>query len=61
MELPDLIDIDAGGIMAGTTTLQAVGEDILDLIIAVASGALTSAERRGNREFALSQIRPMGV
>jgi altronate dehydratase large subunit len=59
--LPDLIDIDAGSIIDGAATIEDVGEQILDAIIAVASGELTRAERRGNREFALSQIRPMGV
>ncbi|MGV0807962.1 UxaA family hydrolase [Mycolicibacterium setense] len=59
--LPDLIDIDAGPIIDGTATIEEVGKQILDAIVAVASGESTRAERRGNREFALSQIRPMGV
>jgi altronate dehydratase large subunit len=59
--LPDLIDLDAGPIIDGAATIEEVGEQILDAIIAVASGEPTRAERRGNREFALSQIRPMGV
>lgn len=57
--LPDLIDIDAGVILAGAPIAQ-VGEQILEEIIAVASGKQTKAEIRGNREFALSQLRPMG-
>lgn len=59
--LPDLIDIDAGPIIDGAATIEEVGKQILDAIVAVASGESTRAERRGNREFALSQIRPMGV
>lgn len=59
--LPDLIDIDAGQIIDGAATIEEIGQNILDALIAVASGQLTKAERRGNREFALSQIRPMGV
>ena len=36
--MPDLIDLDAGSIVAGEETIQEVGERILDLAIAVASG-----------------------
>jgi len=57
--LPDLIDIDAGVILDGVK-IQEVGERMLEEIIAVASGKPTKAEIRGNREFALSQLRPMG-
>lgn len=60
-ELSDLIDLDAGSIIEGSATIEEVGEQILEALIAAASGELTLSERRGNREFALSQIRPMGV
>lgn len=59
--LPDLIDLDAGTILEGSATLEEVGAQILDALIAAASGAPTLSEQRRNREFALSQIRPMGV
>ena len=36
--MPDLIDLDAGSIVAGEETIQEVGERILELAIAVASG-----------------------
>ncbi|WP_067901827.1 UxaA family hydrolase [Nocardia vaccinii] len=58
--LPELIDIDAGTILDGTA-IEEVGELILEELIAVASGRETKAEIHGNREFALSHIRPMGV
>ncbi|MFD2201347.1 UxaA family hydrolase [Shivajiella indica] len=36
--MPDIIDIDAGGIISGEKTISEVGEEILDYIILVASG-----------------------
>jgi altronate dehydratase large subunit len=58
-DLPELIDIDTGPILEGVP-MEVVGQQLLDEVIAVASGKQTKAELRGNREFALSQIRPMG-
>src|SRR5437764_7437027 len=34
----DIIDIDTGAVVAGDKTIQEMGEDILDLVIRVASG-----------------------
>lgn len=59
--LPGIIDIDAGQILDGADTLEAVGARIFDTVIATASGELTLSEIHRNREFALSQTRPMGV
>src|SRR3546814_4130866 len=39
------MDIDAGRIMLGDATLDAVGEDIFDLVLAVAGGAPSKSER----------------
>lgn len=36
--MPDIIDVDCGGVIAGTKTIEQCGEEILDLIIEVASG-----------------------
>jgi altronate dehydratase large subunit len=58
--LPDLIDIDAGVILEGVP-IDEVGDTILGEVIAVANGKQPKAEERGNREFALSQVRPMGA
>ncbi|MFI6367741.1 UxaA family hydrolase [Nocardia sp. NPDC050630] len=58
--LPELIDIDAGTVLAGTP-IEVIGQRILDELIEVASGRLTKAELRGNHEFALSFIRPTGA
>jgi altronate hydrolase len=40
--LPDLIDVDAGGIVTGDETIPAAGERLLEACIAVASGRMTT-------------------
>src|SRR3546814_20902485 len=47
------MDIDAGRIMLGDATLDAVGEDIFDLVLTVAGGAPSKSETLGHREFIL--------
>jgi altronate hydrolase len=37
-KMPDIIDIDCGSIIRGEKTIEQVGEEILDVVIAVASG-----------------------
>ncbi|HYL86450.1 MAG TPA: altronate dehydratase family protein [Candidatus Angelobacter sp.] len=50
--MPDIIDIDAGGIIYGETTIEAMGEAILDRAIQVASGeARTKAEILAQDDF----------
>lgn len=49
--MADLIDIDCGRILSGDATLEGMGEEILELIIAVASGQLTRAEELGQDDF----------
>jgi altronate hydrolase len=50
--MPDIIDIDAGGIISGEKTIEQMGEMILDLTIQVASGELrTQAELLGQDDF----------
>jgi altronate dehydratase large subunit len=51
------IDLDAGLILAGES-LDDVGGRLAETIIAVASGDLVSAERRGAHDFALSRFPP---
>ena len=51
MRMADLIDIDCGRILSGDTTITGMGEEILELIIAVASGQLTRAEELGQDDF----------
>ena len=48
----DIIDIDTGGIISGETTIEKTGEDILELVVQVASGEVrTKAELRAQEDF----------
>jgi altronate hydrolase len=48
----DIIDIDTGGVISGKTTIERMGEDILDLVIKVASGETpTKAELNAQNDF----------
>jgi altronate hydrolase len=50
--MPDLIDIDAGTIITGEDDIESKGEELLELLIRVASGdQLTNAERLGQYDF----------
>jgi altronate hydrolase len=50
--MPDIIDIDAGGIISGEKTIEQMGEMILDRTIQVASGEIrTKAELLGQDDF----------
>ena len=48
------MDIDAGRIMEGRGTLDEVGDEIFDLVMAVAGGAPTVSEALGHQEFILT-------
>jgi altronate dehydratase large subunit len=49
------IDMNAGPILDGTETITSMGHRIFEELLAVAGGKLTSAERRGQRDFAISR------
>jgi altronate hydrolase len=50
--MPDIIDINAGGVISGEKTIEQMGEMILDLTIQVASGEIrTKAELLGQDDF----------
>jgi altronate hydrolase len=50
--MPDIIDIDTGPIISGETSIQQMGEQVLDLVIAVASGETrTKAELKSQEDF----------
>jgi altronate hydrolase len=50
--MPDIIDVDAGPIIAGEKTIEEMGEMILESVIRVASGELrTKAETLGQDDF----------
>jgi altronate hydrolase len=48
----DIIDIDTGGVVSGETTIARMGEEILELVIKVASGETrTKAELNAQNDF----------
>jgi altronate hydrolase len=48
----DIIDIDTGAVVAGNKTIEQMGDDILDLVIEVASGGVrTKAEQKAQEDF----------
>ena len=48
----DIIDIDTGAVVAGEKTIEQMGEDVLDLVIPVASGQVrTKAEMKAQEDF----------
>jgi altronate hydrolase len=50
--MEDIIDIDTGSVISGETTIEKMGEEILDLVTRVASGELrTKAELKGQEDF----------
>ena len=50
--MPDIIDFDAGPIITGATSIEETGEQILDLVIQVASGEVrTKAESNNQEDF----------
>ncbi|MCL5263002.1 MAG: altronate dehydratase family protein [Acidobacteria bacterium] len=50
--MPDIIDIDTGGIIDGTSTIDEMGEQILDRVLQIASGEVkTKAEMLGQNDF----------
>jgi altronate hydrolase len=55
----DNMDVNAGRIADGECGIEAVGREILDLILRVASGERTCAETAGHREFVPWRIGPV--
>ena len=50
--MPDIIDVDTGGIVSGETTIEEMGGTILDFVAQVASGDVrTKAELKGQEDF----------
>jgi len=48
----DIIDVDTGSIVAGERTVETMGEEILELVVKVASGQVrTKAEEKGQDDF----------
>ncbi len=50
--MPDIIDIDAGGIISGEKSIERMGKEVLEFVIHVASGGIrTKAESKGQVDF----------
>ncbi|MGB7845284.1 MAG: altronate dehydratase family protein [Candidatus Acidiferrum sp.] len=50
--MPDIIDIDTGGVISGGKTIEEMGEVILEVVVKVASGELqTAAESLAQNDF----------
>jgi len=57
--MTDNMDINAGAIADGERTVEQVGQQIFDLLLEVASGRRTCAERLGHQEFVPWRIGPV--
>jgi len=57
--MTDNMDVNAGAISDGERTVQQVGREIFDLMLEVASGRHTCAERLGHKEFVPWRIGPV--
>jgi altronate hydrolase len=52
--MTDDMDVDAGRILEGRSTLDEVGREIYDLVLSVAAGRPSASERLGHQEFILT-------
>jgi altronate hydrolase len=57
--MQDNMDVNAGDIADGERTIEEVGQEIFDLMLEVASGRHTCAERLGHKEFVPWRIGPV--
>jgi altronate hydrolase len=55
----DNMDVNAGSIADGERTIDEVGREVFETMLAVASGQRTCAERLGHREFVPWRIGPV--
>jgi altronate hydrolase len=55
----DNMDVNAGAIAGGDKTVEEIGEEIFRLLVHVASGERTAAERFGHKEFVPWRIGPV--
>ncbi len=55
----DNMDVNAGKIADGDAAVEQVGREIFDLVLRVASGERTAAERMGHKEFVPWRIGPV--
>ena len=58
-QMSDNMDVNAGTIADGDKSVQGVGAEIFSLLLEVASGRKTCAERLGHQEFVPWRIGPV--
>jgi len=60
--MSDDMDVDAGRILEGRASLDDIGREVYDLILAVAEGGKTKSEELGHQEFILTykSFEPIG-
>ena len=60
--LSEDMDVNAGRILEGAATLEEVGREIYDRVLATAAGEKTASETLGHREFSLvyKSFEPLG-
>lgn len=54
--MPDHIDVNAGKILEGTTTIQDIGDEIFNKIFSVAEGETTASEKNKHQEFSIWRL-----
>ena len=56
------MDVDAGRILEGRATLDEVGQEIYDLVLATANGQQSKSEALGHQEFQVlyKSFEPLG-
>jgi altronate dehydratase large subunit len=59
VNMPDNMDVDAGRILTGQTSIAEIGAEIYDLVLRVASGEKTKAELLGFQDFVLYNLDPI--
>lgn len=52
--MPEDMDVDAGRILEGRATLEAVGEEVFRRVLEVAAGSPSASEALGHQEFVLT-------
>ena len=54
--MEDDMDVDAGAVVSADRSIEEMGRELFDLVLATANGMMTKAEEGGHREFALARI-----
>ena len=55
-EMAEHVDLDVSGILRRETTVDAAGDDLIDMIVRTANGRPSCAETLGHREFVMTKL-----